>query len=125
MSELKELNNRLDYVEARRLKAVEEADAQRRKNAAAQAEAAHYRTEARRLHAQITSAAEGLAQLLARTVAESELNPGDRGLAGRVRASRAAVEVFTAAVSLPEEPELVPVLVPCETCKDRANADPS
>jgi hypothetical protein len=103
VSELKILNNRLDYVEAQRLKAIADGEVHRRRAEAHREDAAHYRTEARRLHAQLTAAAEGLAQLLARTLAESEANPGDRGLAGRVRGTRAALNAFTTAVNLPCE----------------------
>lgn len=97
MSDTKEFNNRLDYVERQRIMADERAAAAVEQRDAARNEANHYRTECRRLVEQLERIEAGLTELYAAAVQASEDSPGNRGLAARVRQARASVDVYTAA----------------------------
>jgi hypothetical protein len=83
-------------LEAERSQAVEEARVERSERARHQGDAAHYRSEARRLASQMEQLGDALRGALASAKQASEDNPGHAALAARVREAAASYRIYTA-----------------------------
>lgn len=84
-------------LEAKNVRLAESARVERNHRVRHQTDAAHYRAESRDLAGRIDRIGEGLNALHSTAVQASEDNPGDHGLAARVRQARASVDLYTAA----------------------------
>jgi hypothetical protein len=96
MSDSKEFNNRLDYVERQRLE-LEDKNAELSKLlASVRSENTRLRAVSRDLAGQLDTVGEGLTDLLQVAAQASEDKPGSRVLAARVRQARASLDLYTA-----------------------------
>lgn len=97
MSDTKELNNRLDYVERQRLELEQKLTETTKALAAVRSENTRLRAVARDLAGRLDTVGEGLTDLHKTALRAAEDNPGSRGLAARVRQAKASLDVFNAA----------------------------
>lgn len=97
MSDTKELNNRLDYVERQKVELELKLTETAKILASVRSENTRLRAVARDLAGQLDTVGDGLKDLHAAAVRASEDSPGSRGLAARVQQAKASVDVYTAA----------------------------
>jgi hypothetical protein len=83
-------------LEAQRAAAVEEARVERSERVRHQADAGHYRSEARKLAGQMEQLGDALREALASARQASSDNPGHAALAARVRQADASYRIYTA-----------------------------
>jgi uncharacterized membrane protein YccC len=88
----------IQRLEAERTAAVKEARTERAERARHQADAGHYRAEARKLAGQVEQIGDALRAALASARQASEDNPGHSGLAARVRQADASYRIYTACI---------------------------
>lgn len=88
----------IQELEAARTAAVNEARTERRERARHQADANHYRAEARRLAGQVEQIGDALRAALSSARQASEDNPGHSGLAARVRQADASYRIYNACI---------------------------
>lgn len=94
MSDTKELNNRLDYVERQKVELEQELAATRQKLAGVRAENTRLRTECRRLVDQFEIVGTELRAQLSTCKSESAQTPGNRRLAGQVRQADTSLRIY-------------------------------
>lgn len=97
MSDTKELNNRLDYVERQKVELEDKNIELTKILASVRSENTRLRAVARDLVGQLDTVGDGRKDLHTAAVRASEDSPGSRGLAARVRQAKASVDVYTAA----------------------------
>jgi uncharacterized coiled-coil DUF342 family protein len=94
MSDTKGLNNRLDYVERKRLELEQQVKDLTQQRDNARADANHWRKVDRELADQIDRIGAGLRDIHAAAVKASEEQPGEARLASRVQMTAAALKLF-------------------------------
>jgi predicted nucleic acid-binding Zn-ribbon protein len=94
VSDTKELNNRLDYVERKKVELEQELVNVRQKLAGVRAENTRLRTECRRLVDQFETVGTELRAQLSTCKGESARTPGNRRLAGQVRQADTSLRIY-------------------------------